>query len=279
MLTLQLWRALNRSPYSSPLFRWLYPPANSTLSRRRRVIMWLARVIALVVLLPLLAYATVWLLIGAPYLVLLANTLYGLALAIDASGGIARERERNTYDLLCTIPPGALGVHWSYCNGWIYHNWLYGWLALAVALIGGVASVLAPLLPGGVTVSEIFNMHPNLGLSLAVALVFTLDYFQSVVFGGLMAVLAPALTHDKLNARILAGSGFLLAQTASYAAAYTFAITLSNTLAAFNNPALTALLPLMSAAAFFIFREAIIVALWRSITNLFGAHVAPAESL
>jgi hypothetical protein len=279
MLTWQLWRALNRSPYASPLYRWLYPADGGEFSRRRRVVMWLARVIALFVMLPLLAYATLWLLIGAPYLVLLANTLYGLALAVDASGGIARERERNTYDLLCTIPPGALGVHWSYCNGWIYHYWLYGWLTLAVALIGGVASVLAPLLPGGVTVSELFGAHPNLGLALAVALVFILDYFQSVVFGGLVAVLAPALTHDKLNARILAGSGFLLAQLSGYAAAYTFAITLANTLEVFDNPILTPLLPLMSAAAFFIFREAIIVVLWRAITHLFGAQVAPAESL
>jgi uncharacterized protein (DUF58 family) len=279
MLTLQLWRALNRSPHASPLYRWLYPANGGDVSRRRRAVMWLARIVMIALVLPGLAYGAVWLLMGAPYLVLLANTLYGLALAVDSSGGIARERERNTYDLLCTSPPGALGVHLSYCNGWIYHYWLYGWLTLAVALIGGVAVVLAPVLPGGVTISEVLNQHPDLALSLAVALVFAGDYFQSVVFGGLAAILAPAFTADKLNARILAASGFLLAQLSGYAAAYTFALTLANTLQTFDNPALTPLLPLMSAAAFFIFREAIILVLWRAVTHIFGAHIAPAKSL
>mgnify|MGYP005838088199 CR=1 FL=1 len=265
MLTLQLWRALNQPPQNSPLYRRLYPTNEHG---ERGVGCWAAW---LMIILGVLLCSGFWLVFGAPYLVLLANTLYGLALAVDASGGIARERERNTYDLLVTSPPGALGVHWAYAISWLHHNWLYGWILLAFVIFSGGAALIVPLLTDISITGNLLDAPPGFGLSLAVALVFLIDYFQSLVIGGLIAALAPAVTHDRLSTRLLAGSGFLLAQLAGYAAAYAFAIMLQT----LDMP----LLPLLSAAAFYIFREATIVALWRGITHLLGANAAPAESL
>src|SRR5664279_1794770 len=133
MLTWKLWRALNRPPKPSPLYRRAYTrqgPPNSPISFRiplfsvfKNMSLVVLPVVLILLGAPILVLLYYLALILAPLLLPVANTIYGLSHVNSASSSIVREREQQTYDVLCTAPAGILGMHWSYCTGWIHYHW------------------------------------------------------------------------------------------------------------------------------------------------------------
>lgn len=275
----KLWRALQRPPLQSPLFRRAYTRqqprrASAALPNFIPLMGWF-RAISLIVL------PVVLVLIGVPVLVLtyslslaiaplllpLVNTVYGLNHAISASGGIVRERERQTYDILCTALPGSLGTHWSYCTGWLHYHAVFRAVLLAALMTGILASIL------GVSPQLIFGGEPvplwvNIDRAAALGVLFLIDYAQTSVLSSLTALLIPVYAETESNARLWAAALFLALQATVYGTTLimtTFALPECLQLVGID-PVLAALLiPPLGLAFFVITREALITALWRTV--------------
>ena len=276
MLTWKLWRALNRPAKRTPLYKRAYarqgPP--NTLAPFRIPLLGFFKNVSLVVLPVLL------ILLGAPILVLLyylalllapallpiANTIYGLAHAYTVSGNIAREREQQTYDVLCASPPGILGMHWSYCIGWIHYHWISRYAMIAVLITGIIASVF------GLSPEMIFGVgqtSPIVAIARALALsaIFLIDYAQTLVLSSLVALIVPTYAENEANARLWSVSLLLTLQGAVYLP--TLLLGVYALPSSFNlmgiDPAVSGLLiPVLLLAFFAILREMIITGLWHA---------------
>lgn len=283
MLSLRLWRALNHPPLGSPLFKRAYAQQGpgAPLPALRLPLFSLFRNVGLIILpvvlillgAPILALLYYLSLLLAPLLLPLANTLYGLRHAYSVSAGIARERELQTYDVLCASPTGSLGLHWSYCTGWLYYHFLYRYLMLGLLATGIVASVF------GLSPQLVFGAgQPLLGVTLtrasALGGLFVLDYLQTPVLSSLTALIVPAYAENEDAARLWAASLFLLLQLAVYVPTLLLGgYALPNTLRLLAlDPVLAdVLVPLLLLAFFALLREAIIVGLWRQVERHLSA--------
>jgi hypothetical protein len=286
MLTLKLWRALNHPPRQSPLFKRAIlqrgqPAPEFTLRIPLAGVFKNAGLIVLPVVLillgpPILALLYYLSLLLTPLLLPLANTLYGLAHAYNASGRIAYERERQIYDLLCAAPAGVAGLHWSYCTGWLHDHLLYRCALLALLATGIVASIfgISPqmMFGAGQTALEL-----TLARAAGLAGIFILDYVQTPIISSLTTMLVPANAENRGNARLWACSMFLALQTAVYLPLLLLGVfALPATLRlVLPNPLLSDLLtPPLALAFFALLREAIIVGLWhRAADQLSGSTV------
>ncbi len=283
MLSLKLWRAINRPPPRSPLFRRAYTQkeALQPVFPLRVPLVGLFKNAGLIVLpmllimlgAPILALLYYLSLLLTPILVPLANTIYGLAHTYGASGRIARERDQQTYDVLCTAPSGMLGMHWSYCTGWLYHHLWYRYAALGVLVTGIVASVF------GLSVQTIFgpgspSMLVPLVRAAALGVIFILDYVQTPVLSSLTTLIVPSYAENEGTARLRATSMFLALQMAVYLPTLLLGVyALPTTFQLLTlDPLLSDLLPPLLMLAFFaVLRETIIVGLWHTVQQELSA--------
>jgi hypothetical protein len=202
----------------------------------------------------------------APLLLPLANTIYGLSHAYSTSGRIAHEREQQTYDVLCASPPGILGMHWSYCTGWIHYHWLWRYAMIGVLATGIIASVF------GLSSQLVFGSAQPLLIitivrALAIGSIFVIDYAQTLVISSLVTLIVPTYAENESNARLWAVCLFLALQGAVYLP--TLLLGLFALPSTFNllgiNPIVSGLLiPLLLIAFFALLREMIIAALWHA---------------
>jgi len=290
MVTWRLWRALNRPPLRSPLYRRAYarqitPPQ---LSEIRIPLMGVFKNLSLIIM------PVILILIGAPILILLfylalsiaplllptAYTIYGLTHAISASGGIAKEREQQTYDVLCTAPTGSLGMHWSYCTGWIHFHWMYRYALLAFLAIGVVASVF------GLSGRFIFGTLPvplpvTIVRALAIGALFVIDYGQTIVISSLTTLIIPTYVENEGDARLWAASLFLGLQLAVYVPTLLFGVSMLNffDLLKIERSAADFLLPLLTLAFFAALRETIITGLWHSIEQQLSTNTVELDAI
>jgi hypothetical protein len=276
MLSWKLWRALNRPAKRTPLYKRAYarqgPPPREL--QIRIPLMELFKNTGLVILpvvliifgTPILLLLYYLALLLAPVLLPVANTIYGLVHAYSASGNIAREREQQTYDVLCASPPGILGMHWSYCTGWIHYHWIARYAIIAVLITGIIASIF------GLSPQMIFGVGQiSLGVgivrALAISAIFVIDYAQTLVLSSLVALIVPTYAENEANARLWAVSLLLGLQLAVYVP--TLMLGLYALPTTFNlmgiDPAVSSLLiPLLLLAFFVILREMIITGLWHT---------------
>jgi hypothetical protein len=291
MLTWKLWRALNRPPLHLPLFRRAY--ARQFTPGKLRVIsvplMGCLRDLGLILL------PVILILIGAPILVLIyylalsiaplllpfANTLYGLAHTINASSGIAKEREQQTYDVLCTSPTGSLGMHWSYCTGWIHYHLMYRYCLLAMLSIGIVASIF------GLSPQLVFGSAPSplpIAVARAAALgaLFVIDYAQTIVLSSLTTLIIPTYAENEGSARLWASSLFLLLQTGVYLPTLlfsTYALPGFFHLLRLEQTTADLLIPLLMLIFFAALRETLITGLWRAIKEQLSTNSVELDAL
>ncbi len=290
MLSYRLWRAINHPPLRSPLFKRAYAQQVTVmpLTPLRLPLVGLFKNAGLILLpvvlillgAPILALLYYLALLLAPLLLPLANTIYGLAHANNASGKIAREREQQTYDLLCASPEGVLGMHWSYCTGWLHYHALYRYAMLGLLLTGIVASVF------GLSPRIVFGPgEPSVLVTLlraaALGCIFALDYVQTPVLSSLTILIVPAYAENEGSARLWASSLFLLLQLVVYVPTLLGAYALANTLHAMQiDPALAdGLTPLLVLAFFALLREAIISGLWRQVAQELSATNVELDAL
>ena len=202
----------------------------------------------------------------APLLLPIANTIYGLSQAYSTSGSIARERDQQTYDVLCASPAGILGMHWSYCTGWIHYHWLLRYAMIGVLATGIIASIF------GLSSQMVFgHTQPSLivtiARTLAVGSIFVIDYAQTVVLSSLVALIAPTYAENASNARLWAISLFLALQGAVYLPTLLLGLyALPTTFDLMGiDPLISGLLiPLLLIAFFAFLREMIIIGLWHA---------------
>lgn len=281
MVTRKLWRAVNSPPPRSPIYLRAFASRFHTEERRPFHVPLLRQITAISKDLGVLVLPIVLILFGTPFLILLfyiallisplllplANTVHGLAHAISASSGIARERDRQTYDVLCATPPGMLGMHWSYCTGWLYDHSSFRTPLLGVLVIGIIANVV------GITSQVIFGGDgaPPLTImvrGLALSAIFIIDYTQTIIVSSLTVLLVPTSGENESNTRLRAAGMFLTLQMCVYLPTLLVAVVaLPGTFRLIHvDPATGALIsPLLYLAFFVALREIIIVGLWRRV--------------
>ncbi len=276
MLSWKLWRALNRPPQRSPLYRRAYlrqGAQEQQMSIRipllgffKNVSMVVLPVVLILIGTPILILLYYLALSLAPLLLPLANTIYGLNHAYGSSGRIAHERDQQTYDVLCASPPGILGIHWSYCIGWIHYHWLYRYTMIGVLVTGIIASVFglsSQLVFGGAQPSLVITLVR----ALAVGGIFVIDYAQTPVVSSLVALIVPTYAENESNAHLWAISLFLGLQGAVYLPTLllgVYALPSSFNLIGINPTAAGVLIPLLVFAFFALLREMIISLLWHA---------------
>ncbi len=290
MVTWKLWRALQRPPLRSPLFRRAYrqhvrhplPPLRlPLLGCARAIALITAPIVAILFAAPLLLLVYYLALIAAPLLLPVANTLYGVLHTSTACGHIGKEREQQTYDILCTSPGGTLGMHWSYCAGWIYYHAVYRYALIGV-LLTGLLSCLFGLAPQVVFGRPPSTLISTLIRSLAVAAFFVIDYVETIVISSLTTLLIPAHSANENEARAKATSLFLALQMTVYLTTFlfgSFALEGLFRLTGFDPSLIGWLLPLLTLAFFVTARELIITALWHTVQQELNADAVELDGI
>ncbi len=274
MLTWKLWRAFTRSPRHLPLYRrvFLRQEAAERPFSIQIPLFWLVKNVCLIVLpvalillgAPILAILYTLALMLTPLLLPLANTIYGLMHVNSTSGHIARERDRQTYDVLCASPAGALGMHWSYCAGWLHYHTVYRYFLIGLLSVGLFASLFglpAHLIFGADQVPLVVT----LARGVALGSLFVFDYAQTIVISSLTALLVPAYAENESNARLWASSLFLALQLGVYLPTLlisSYALPNALALIGIDVAQSAVIVPLLSVAFFIILRELIIAGLW-----------------
>jgi hypothetical protein len=281
MLTLKLWRALKRPPNLTAIYRRAYvrqqheestttihiPILNFFASIFKNLSMAVLPVVLILFGTPIVMLLFYLALLLSPFLVPLANTIYGLTHAISASGNIAKERERQTYDVICTSPIGVLGVHWSYCTGWLHYHATYRNALVVVVIIGVAASLL------GLAAQVVFGVESaptviSLVRGLALAALFMIDYAQTIVISSLTTLLVPTYAENEGNARVWASSLFLVLQMGVYVPTLLIGmVALPSTFPLLGiAPEVGDLItPLLYVVFFVVLREVVITGLWHRV--------------
>ena len=281
MVTWRLWRALNRPPLHTPIYLRAYayqyrqgdlpdlqlPLLNQITTMFKNMGMVVLPVVLILFGTPVLVLSFYIALLIAPFLLPIANTIFGLVHASGASSGIARERDRRTYDVLCTAPPGTLGMHWAYCTGWLHYHSTFRTALLGVLAIGIVASIF------GLTAQVVFGADQASPLvvlvrGLALSAIFVIDYAQSIVISSMTSLLIPTHAENEGNARLWACTLFLGLQLAVYLPTLLISVVaLPNTfqLLGMDATASALIAPLLYVAFFVALREVIIIGMWRRV--------------
>lgn len=284
MLTWKLWNALNRPPTTHPLYQ---RTQRAPLTKRRPLPV-------LVLGTYLLACCTVSLLasIGLQWLPVLAalalafgNTVYSAVCAVNISGTIARERETNTYDLLCLSPMGALVVSWVLCTGRLFRTptfrRLHFGIRLLVIVIGLTLglTLVVPLLIAAHYEAQVANteLFSALLVGVTLTIVFYLDHIQSAVVGSLIGMMSPTFIRHGTESRLRAVGSFLLWQLLSHglagAVGFVFLPALYSVLR-LNSWLAEATLAVLAVALFYGLREGIIRRLWARLMERLNADEA-----
>jgi hypothetical protein len=286
MMTWKLWRALMNPPRAHPVYRhagtYMLAAPRRFMAGGWVVFAYLALCCGASFLWPMAAH---WFppLIGV--VVLLGNTIYSLTWAVHFGGVIAKEREGNTYDLLCISPPGPLVISWALCTARLYRTQLFTWVYFGVRFVTLViivtlsVALIIPIL--SLTHQTSLSIHLELFhiliLALALATGFLIDHIQSLVMGSLAGVVAPVFSRHSSEARFRAMALFLGLQLAGYTLAGVVALgvvpavfPLLNTGGWTGDAGLTITVLL----AFLMIREGVIAGFWRYVTNQLNTSMA-----
>lgn len=265
MLTRKLWHALHTPPLKHPLYR-------HTLLLPTAPMPWYVGCLGIIVF---------------PFLVIpgiiLLSTAYSLRWAMNIAWTLAYQRETGMYDLVSLSPVGAIGVNWAIAVASITRNrtfeqllspgtWLFRFAILFVVFM-----TLTDIMDTGTA----DNSLRGLGLALIAAGLVTalfIDHFQSIILGVLTGILAAADNRTRLNASAAAFGGYLFLQVMLYTLTILLGFTVLGGI--YNQLGWRGLGAdvsriLLQLGIFFALREAVILILWRQITERLNA--APDE--
>jgi hypothetical protein len=226
MMSWRLWGALRNPPTFGVLFR-------RTLARRSQI--WLPRgrfssfiesLFAIVICIVMLSPLAFIIAIGG-LLMLFNGTVYSLVWAMQASGILAGNRQSEIYDMLCVIPQGALGLHWSVCTACLHRQnrleQIHGLVrSILLIFLGLVLVVTVFMLPNASGVSGRYAVAQAqqgatslLVLATAVVLLY-IDHIQSVVVASVLGMLMPTYTNRSADAQLMTAAFYLLIQVTTY---------------------------------------------------------------
>lgn len=285
MLSLQLWRSIVEADIHDPIFRRVsqtQKPASQPRPRPRRPrLHW-----------PLVGLASAFVLIHAPQLLvavlivpfimitlvvaapLLLPVLIWLAGAFSTGviiSGIQREKQQNTYDLICASTQGKLNASWSFATGMLhrgggFHPLRWGTrisLRFGLAALGGLhlATLLFALSdPASFGIAQIRLLLLPL---LLAALTFS-NLTQTFVVSHIIGLLASSFDWAKRDAMLVGLLAYAVLHTLPLAVAAL--VYLPFRFFVFEPP----LLALMAVEAFALLliiagRELTIMALWSAL--------------
>lgn len=297
MMTWKLWRALQAPSARHPLFTRI---ANQNALPIQRYLgsMWPAGITGLLILfalgvwyspqaiMPTLFNPSFALIVG---LVLFTGTVYGLVWAVSIATMITRLRGEGKYDLLCLSPLSPFGINWTICTGFLHRNQLLTRITTQRTRAAQIALVLPgafimPLLISTVTNNTDFTaalLVTTLHIC-AITSAFQLDHIQSTVVGSLIGIHAPLHTLTALDARLLAGVGFLTLQLISYLLSAYIGFVLLPQLylgLSINGVLMELTMPVLQLAVFYLSREVVILLLWQGLVRQLTASPAELELL
>jgi hypothetical protein len=293
MMMTRLWHALKNVSVYDPIYRRALAPERI---RVRRSVPLLLRFGLVAVLFsafcggmsvaPDLVWGIVFtLLAGIPLVYIALNgTLSGISWTSQIALDILHERERGTYQVLSTMPPGAAGTSWTLCAATLNRHGAFGsedaervWILrtmLAIAIV--FALVIFASRPQN---WDAANDQTMIGLASVMALLvaFRIDDIQSVVTSGLVGMLISTFALDAVDTRLWSVVAFLSAQVGGYALTWIAGFALLP--AAFASLGLPTfyteiLLVVARLVLFFAIREGINRALWAALARRFDTSAA-----
>lgn len=200
-------------------------------------------------------------------LIIVSGAVYGMGWAVSISGKIAEDQQRNIFDIFSVTPSGALGTSWAIALSSMYYNQSFKRLNTSNTWFARLI-LLAPFL---------FILWISLAPSAASIFFLTaiyIDYFQSIVLGGLIGMVAPTYATNRLDSRLLAFGIYALLQSVVYVA-FLMAVLfiLPNTYRLFNLSGWLAdwSSPLVAVTILYLIREGIILAVWYSLLGRLNA--------
>ena len=282
MLTWTLWRALRNPPFADPLFQRVY----GAKARSPRLVRALQ--IGTIYLFICFTAGFIWpllavnLAITSLVILIVLNSLVGTVLADRISATIARERELQTYDLLCLLPVGELGIDWSLSTGSLYHSTLFrttGFLArlLSVGLLGALViafTIPLMLLVGRWGGQDVLRLFVVLWYALLMGLGLYMNHIQIVVLAHLIGMLTPAFTTNRLNARMLAAGSLLLFCVGVYLSTAMIGFVILGSVYRWlhvPDPTGVISLPVLRLIIFYGLHEAVIYLIWRLLLRQFNS--------
>lgn len=230
-------------------------------------------------LLILLLFLVFWL---SPVLVPLTNLIYGLAITFNVSGHIAREHQNRTYDLLGTLPPGIVGLHWTYAIGWMTDHRIYRDMALIMVVFGVISTVFGSAALFGRLGSETSTTAFWLISSASVITMIIFDQFGTQVTAALVSMIVPAYTANVGSARMGAVGAFIGIQISAYLVGVLTAFVIMPAVYRWTNTSdviYAYTLPVFTLIAFVGFRELIIRLLWETLRTMLNATQAEIDAL
>ncbi len=309
MLTRKLWYALNHPPATHPIFWRTLRRFNDTRSKITPYagrLNWVDKLsLGYVIIFVLLLVLTNIVPRGTPQLPLLSGLLFlltipviipiiilldrsalsgsfqGIRWALRVSQLIVKERQNNTYELLCLFPTGILTPLWAMCTGCIYSGQRFNRMVeLHTSVLRFIVVFAFVLLTLAIPPnwSEALEMIFQFSLSIVVVLTaLHFDFVQSLLTSLLISLIVPFYSANGLDARLWTIGGFLLAQVTAYVVALFGAL--------FLLPALLVRLGIthwlgvffqlgLATALLYLSREAIITLLWRWLLRLTDAPAA-----
>jgi hypothetical protein len=285
MITWRLWNMLRNPPFSHPLFR-------RTLIRRvghqpseiqpYRIITprFIIELVGVLFICTAMLSPIFLILAAIGLLMILNGTIYSLVWSVRTSGLIAQEREKQTYDVCCVSPEGALGVNWAICTGYLHrdnrleqiHTVVRSLLGMALIMVVLIALVLASNV--GQERTNQFAQEETLRYSImlvhvttAICLIY-IDHVHSIVLGCLIGLLIPSYAQRRLDAQLGTLAVYLALQISTYVAAW---VTGWMILPAIYDESANGFaqisLALSQIAVFFGIREAVIMFLWHKLAQ------------
>lgn len=208
-----------------------------------------------------------------PVVLVTLSSCYVIRWVVRISATIAREYERDTYDLLCVLPPGAVGATWALCVASLHRDDTLGWIDLLRRLFSGLlllillVVLLTTALRGSAPdTCQFWQLFLEIMLLAGVAYV---EHVQAIVQGSLVGMLMPARHRTPADACIRGAVVFLTMQVISLMVALLAGPVL------FSSRDIEAGSILLSLPVFYLIREVFIMTLWGMLAHRLNA--SPAE--
>jgi hypothetical protein len=226
MMSWRLWGALRNPPTFEALFRRTLARRTHIQFPRGRFSSILESFFAIVICMVMLSPLAFIVAIGG-LLMLFNGTVYSLIWAMQASSILAGNRQSETYDMLCVIPQGMFGVHWSVCTACMHRQnrleQIHGLVrSILLVFLGLVLVVTVFMLPhtsgetGRFAIAQANQGATSLVVLATATVLLYIDHVQSVVLGSLLGMLIPTYSNRRADAQLMTAAVYLLIQITTY---------------------------------------------------------------
>jgi hypothetical protein len=293
VITWRIWNMLRNPPFGHSLFRrtLIKRPSNPRTDFEPYTIIntrFIFELLGVMLICTAMLSPIFLIFAGIGILLILNGTIYSLVWSVRTSGMIAQERERQTYDLYCMSPEGALGVNWAICTGFLHRNNRLEQIHTVVRSLLGIALILI-LLIALVLVSNAGHQRATqyaqqeverystmlVHVTTIICLIY-IDHIHSIVLSCLVGILVASYARGRIEAQLGTAGAYLALQITAYALTWLIGFVILPSLYDENANGLAQIgLAVMQVIVFYGIREAMIYALWNKVSS--RLNVTPTE--